>query len=161
MSTTTPAVTAAHPFRERPLLVKGYLVFAWATGIMAAILFFVGIPLQYVAHVNQVDEIVGVVHGVGLYPAYVILSILVAFKYRLSIPHMALMALAGLLPGLSVYVSLRTVKHIDAKEEARLAKQAAKAAARAARKKVPVQAGQGTAQAPVGTSTGAESSVGS
>ena len=116
---------------NRPLLVKAYFVFAWATGIMATILFFVGIPLQYLAHVNQVDEIVGVIHGVGLYPAYVLLSIAMAFRYRLSIPHMALMALAGLIPGLSVYVSIRTLKHIDIKEAEKANKK---------KKKVPAQA---------------------
>lgn len=149
MSTTTSAAPVAPTFGQRPLLVRGYVAFAWATGFMAAILFFVGLPLQYLAHVDQVDEIVGVVHGVGLYPAYVLLSIAVAFKYRLSIPHMALMALAGLLPGLSIYVSMRTVKHIDAKEEARLAKQAAKAAARA-RKQAAGQGGGGQAKGQAG-----------
>lgn len=165
MATTTPP--AARTFGQRPLLVRGYVIFAWATGFMAAILFFVGIPLQYLAHVNQVDEIVGVVHGVGLYPAYVILSIAVAFRFRLSIPHMALMALAGLLPGLSIYVSMRTVKHIDAKEEARLAKQAAKLAARAGRKRVPAQgkAQPVPAEEPIqiqaDSSASAESTIGS
>jgi integral membrane protein len=150
-STSTPTVeTAGTPtFGERPLLVRGYVVFAWATGFMATILFFVGIPLQYFAHIGQVNEIVGVIHGVGLYPLYVLLSIAVAFRYRLSIPHMALMALAGLLPGLSIYVSMRTVKHIDEKEAARLAKQAAKAAAKAAKakKRVPAQAGNSAGSA--------------
>jgi len=116
---------------QRPLLVKAYVVFAWATGIMATILFFVGIPLQYLAHEGQVDKIVGVIHGVGLYPAYVVLSIAMAFRYRLSIPHMALMALAGLIPGLSVYVSIRTLKHIDIKEAEKANKK---------KKKVPAQA---------------------
>jgi integral membrane protein len=116
---------------QRPILVKAYVVFAWATGVMATILFFVGIPLQYLAHEGQVDKIVGVIHGVGLYPAYVVLSIAMAFRYRLSIPHMALMALAGLLPGLSVYVSIRTLRHIDEKAAAKAAK---------AKKKVPTQA---------------------
>ena len=120
-------------FSNRPLLVKAYVAFAWATGIMATILFFVGIPLQYLAHEGQVDKIVGMIHGIGLYPAYVVLSIAMAFRYRLSIPHMALMALAGLVPGLSVYVSIRTLKHIDAKAEAKAAKAAKKMPAQAKR----------------------------
>ena len=136
---------------KRPLLVNGYVAFAWATGFMATILFFVGIPLQYLAGEGQVDKIVGMIHGIGLYPAYVVLSIAVAFRYRLSIGHMALMALAGLLPGLSIYVSMRTVKHIDAKMEAKAAKDAAKAA-KAARKKVPAQAaGSSTTGSTVGS----------
>jgi integral membrane protein len=123
---------------QRPLLVKAYVVFAWATGIMATILFFVGIPLQYLAHEGQVDKIVGVIHGVGLYPAYVVLSIAMAFRYRLSIPHMALMALAGLIPGLSVYVSIRTLKHIDVKEAEKANKKKKKLPAQAKKSATPV-----------------------
>jgi integral membrane protein len=86
---------------------------------MMAILVFVGMPLKYWAADGGLDKIVGLVHGMGLYPAYVILSIAVAFVYRLSIPHMALMALAGLVPGLSPYVAHRTLKHLDAKQSPR------------------------------------------
>jgi integral membrane protein len=112
--------------------VTAYVVFAWISGILSAILYLVWIPLHSWTYAAQIDKIVGITHGMGTYPAYVLLSIVVAFRYRLSIPHMALMALAGLVPGLSVYVSMRTVKHIDAKVEAK--------AAKAAQKKLPVQA---------------------
>jgi integral membrane protein len=109
---------------KRSPLVTAYVAFAWATGVMMTILVFVGMPLKYWAHSGELDKIVGMVHGVGLYPIYVILSIATAFVYRLSIPHMALMALAGLVPGLSPYVAGRTVKHIDARKAARVPVQA-------------------------------------
>ncbi len=109
---------------KRSPLVTAYVAFAWATGVMMAILVFVGMPLKYWAHSGELDKIVGMVHGMGLYPVYVILSIATAYVYRLSIPHMALMALAGLVPGLSPYVAGRTLKHIDARQAVRVPVQA-------------------------------------
>jgi integral membrane protein len=109
--------TTATVAEKRPLLVTAYVIFAWATGVMMTILVFVGVPLKYLANSGEIDKIVGLVHGVALYPVYVILSIATAFVYRLSIPHMALMALAGLVPGLSPYVARRTLKHIDARRD--------------------------------------------
>lgn len=116
-------MAAAKPVKRSPL-VNAYVAFAWATGVMMVILVFIGMPLKYWAHSGEVDKIVGMVHGMGLYPIYVILCIATAFIYRLSIPHMALMALAGLIPGLSPYVAGRTLKHIDARQAARIPAQA-------------------------------------
>ena len=111
---------AATPPVKRSPLVNAYVAFAWATGVAMVILVFIGVPLKYGADSGGVDKVVGLVHGVFLYPIYVILSIATAFVYRLSIPHMALMALAGLIPGLSPYVARRTLKHIDTKQLARI-----------------------------------------
>jgi integral membrane protein len=116
MAATTPA--------KRTPLVTAYVAFAWATGVAMVVLVFVAMPLKYWANSGELDKIVGMTHGMGLYPIYVILSIATAFVYRLSIPHMALMALAGLVPGLSPYVAGRTLKHIDAKQTARIPAQA-------------------------------------
>lgn len=111
---------AATPPVKRSPLVNAYVVFAWATGVAMVVLVFIGVPLKYGADSGGVDKVVGLVHGVFLYPIYVILSIATAFVHRLSIPHMALMALAGLVPGLSPYVAGRTLKHIDARQAARI-----------------------------------------
>ena len=111
---------AATPPVKRSPLVNAYVIFAWATGVAMVLLVVVGVPLKYASDSGGVDKVVGLVHGVFLYPIYVILSIATAFVHRLSIPHMALMALAGLIPGLSPYVAKRTLKHIDAKALARI-----------------------------------------
>jgi integral membrane protein len=137
--TATPAQSpsAPSPAAKRSLLVSAYVFFAWATGVMIVLLVFVTVPLKYWGSIPGPEEVVGLIHGVFLYPAYVILSIATAFVYRLSIPHMALMALAGLVPGLSPYVAGRTVKHIDA----RLAEKAKK---RPAQSKRPVDSPVGS-----------------
>jgi integral membrane protein len=128
--TASPEVPAV-PFASRPLLLKFYVVLAWITGTTITILELVALPLTWWAHAPQLGEIIGVIHGVGLYPVYVITCLIVAFRFRVSIPHIVVMALAGLLPFASPAVAHWTLRHIDKRE----AEKAAKAAARAARKK--------------------------
>jgi integral membrane protein len=125
MSATSEELAPAQP-PKHSLLVKAYVFFAWATGVMIVLLVFVTIPLRYWGSVPGPEKVIGLVHGVFLYPPYVILSIATAFIYRLSIKHMALMALAGLIPGLSPYVARQTVRHIDEKQAAKAAREAMK-----------------------------------
>jgi integral membrane protein len=141
--TETPAVPAV-PFATRPLLLKFYVVLAWITGTTITILELVALPLTWWAHSPGLGDVIGIIHGMGLYPLYVIVCLVVAFRYRVSIPHMAVMALAGLLPFASPAVALWTLKHIDRREAEKAAKAAARAE-RAARKKsrVPGQAAGG------------------
>lgn len=144
-SPEVPAVPfAAVPFATRPLLLKFYLVLAWITGTTITILELVALPLTWWAHSPQLGEIIGVIHGVGLYPLYVVTCLVVAFRYRVSIPHMAIMALAGLLPCASPTVAHWTLRHIDK----RAAEKAAKEAARTAKKRpgVPGQKKKRTAE---------------
>jgi integral membrane protein len=131
--TETPAVPAVH-FATRPLLLKFYVVLAWITGTTITILELVALPLTWWAHSPGLGNVIGVIHGMGLYPLYVITCLVVAFRYRVSIPHMAVMALAGLLPFASPAVAHWTLKHIDRREAEKAAKAAVRAE-RAARKK--------------------------
>jgi integral membrane protein len=124
--TETTAVPAV-PFGSRPLLLKIYLVLSFITGTTITILELVAVPLSWWAHSPELGKIIGVIHGVGLYPLYVIVCLIVAFAYRVSIPHMAAMALAGLLPFASPLIALWTLKHIDKREAEKAAQEAAKA----------------------------------
>ncbi|HET9172822.1 MAG TPA: DUF3817 domain-containing protein [Actinospica sp.] len=138
--TETPEVPAVS-FGSRPLLLKIYVVLAWITGAAITVLELVALPLKWWANSPGLGNGLGIVHGMGLYPLYVIVCLVVAFGYRVSIPHMAIMALAGLLPFASPIVAHWTLKHIDRRE----AEKAAKAAARAERvaKKKAAAKGQG------------------
>jgi integral membrane protein len=131
--TETTAVPAV-PFGSRPLLLKIYLVLSFITGTTITILELVALPLTWWAHSPQLGDVIGVIHGVGLYPLYVIVCLIVAFAYRVTIPHMAAMALAGLLPFASPLVALWTLRYIDKREAQKAAKEAAKAE-RVARKR--------------------------
>jgi integral membrane protein len=125
--TETTAVVPAVAFRSRPLLLKFYLVLAFITGTTITILELVAVPLSWWAHSPELGKIIGVIHGVGLYPLYVIVCLIVAFANRVSIPHMAAMALAGLLPFASPLVAIWTLRHIDKRNAEKAAKEAAKA----------------------------------
>jgi integral membrane protein len=137
--TETPEVPPV-TFGSRPLLLKAYVVLAWITGTAITVLELVALPLSWWAHSPGLGSALGVVHGMGLYPLYVIVCLIVAFAYRVSIPHMAVMALAGLLPFASPIVAYWTIKHIDKREVEKAAKAAARAE-RVARKKAATAAG--------------------
>jgi integral membrane protein len=137
--TETPEVPPV-TFGSRPLLLKTYVVLAWITGTAITVLELVALPLSWWAHSPGLGSALGVVHGMGLYPLYVIVCLIVAFAYRVSIPHMAVMALAGLLPFASPIVAYWTIKHIDKREVEKAAKAAARAE-RVARKKAATAAG--------------------
>jgi integral membrane protein len=124
----TETVAVPHvSFRSRSFLLKFYFVLACITGTTITILELVALPLTWWAHSPQLGDVIGVIHGVGLYPLYVITCLVVAFGYRVSIPHMAAMALAGLLPFASPLVAIWTLHHLDKREAEKAAKAAAKA----------------------------------
>ena len=139
---TETAAVPAVAFGSRPFLLKFYLVLAFITGTTITILELIALPLTWWAHSPQLGDVIGVIHGVGLYPLYVITCLVVAFGYRVSIWHMAVMALAGLLPFASPLVALWTLRHIDRREAEKAAKTAAKAE-RIARKKAAKKAAAG------------------
>lgn len=142
-------------FASRPLLLKGYVVLAWITGTAITVLELVALPMKWWANSPGLGSGLGLVHGMGLYPLYVIVCLVVAFRYRVSIPHMVVMALAGLLPFASPAVAHWTLHHIDRREAEKAAKAAARARAKAKRaaKSVPGQAAQPTAE-PQDSATG-------
>lgn len=140
--TETTAVPAV-PFSTRPLLLKAYVVMAWITGTAITLLELVALPLTWWAHSPALGNVLGLVHGMGLYPLYVIICLVVAFRYRVSIPHMAVMALAGLLPFASPAVAHWTLRHIDKRDAEKAAKDAARAE-RIAQKKAAKQAAAAT-----------------
>jgi integral membrane protein len=159
---TETAAVPAVSFGSRPFLLKLYFVLACITGTTITILELVALPLTWWAHSPQLGDVIGVIHGVGLYPLYVIVCLIVAFAYRVTIPHMAAMALAGLLPFASPLVAVWTLHHIDKREAEKAAKAAAKAeriakkkaakraAAAAGSASVPGQAQQVQQEAPAG-----------
>ena len=127
MTETTTVAPPAVTFGSRPFLLKFYVVLAWITGTTITILELVALPLTWWAHSPQLGDVIGVIHGMGLYPLYVVVCLVVAFAYRVSIPHMAAMALAGLLPFASPAVAIWTLHHIDKREAEKAATAAAKA----------------------------------
>jgi len=141
---TETAAVPAVTFGSRPFLLKFYVVLAWITGTTITVLELVALPLTWWAHSPGLGDVIGLIHGMGLYPLYVITCLMVAFAYRVSIPHMAAMALAGLLPFASPAVAIWTLHHIDKREAEKAAESAAKAERIAKKKAARKAAAAGT-----------------
>lgn len=87
------------------LIVIAYRAMAYLTGTALIILVFVGMPLQFLAHDNTVEHIVGVIHGM-LYIVYVIvaLGMTLAIRMRTFSVHTVTVLLAGILPVLTFVI---------------------------------------------------------
>ena len=58
-------------------------------------------------HIQDFVKVVGIGHGVVLYPIYLIMSFQVALKARLHVGYLAMMLLAGCVPFLAFYIEHR------------------------------------------------------
>jgi integral membrane protein len=56
------------------------------------------------SHLAVLDRVVGIAHGVILYPIYLVTAGLFAIKARVHLGTMVLMLLAGFVPGLAFYL---------------------------------------------------------
>ena len=77
-----------------------YRVMSFVTGTALILLVFVAIPLTHYHH-GLFGEVLGVAHGVFLYPLYLLTVIQLAFLTRLRWWWWLCMALAGLVPFLA------------------------------------------------------------
>jgi integral membrane protein len=80
-----------------------YKVLAFTVGAGLLILCCVGVPLQYMAGLPQVAEIVGPIHGF-LYIVYLLASLDLVRRARFPLWQMALMVGAGFVPGLAFVI---------------------------------------------------------
>ena len=85
-----------------------YRIMSFVTGttllILCVFLFLHLVDLTLWQHLKIVVDIVGIGHGVVLYPIYLILCFHVALKYRLNLGYLLLMLLSGFVPGLAFYM---------------------------------------------------------
>jgi integral membrane protein len=91
-----------------------YRVVAWIVGVLLIVLFCVGLPLQYAAHIKAVDAIVGVVHGVFFYPLYLILTLDLARRVHMSPVRTVLTMIAGTVPFVSFVAEHQTTAWVHA-----------------------------------------------
>ncbi len=93
----------------RDSLFTAYRVMSYVTGVILAILVFVGLPLEYLFDRPQVDAVVGTAHGF-LYMVYVALVVAVGFLSQWSITKILGVALAGTVPLAVFFVEPRVVR---------------------------------------------------
>lgn len=91
-----PAAATSRWGGERGYLLR-YRVMALTTAVLLCIIFFVGLPLQFVAHRPALADDVGTIHGV-LYVVYLVTAF--QLTRRLGVPRwqMVLVLLAGTIP---------------------------------------------------------------
>ena len=85
-----------------------YRLMSFVTGttliILCVFLLLHGVDLTLWKHLKVLVTIVGIGHGVVLYPIYMVLCFQFALKAKLHIGFVALMLLAGFVPGLAFYM---------------------------------------------------------
>jgi integral membrane protein len=78
-------------------IVKGFLVSGFVEGWSYILLFFVAMPLKYLADMPQYVRIVGMIHGV-LVLVYVLYLVLMHVKVKLSLKKTGIAFLLSLVP---------------------------------------------------------------
>jgi integral membrane protein len=84
--------------------VLRYRVMAYVTGVVLMVLCFVGVPLQVAANSPAVANYVGILHGIILYPIYLVCAWMLAHKLRIGNKQMVIMLLAGTIPVMTFVV---------------------------------------------------------
>ena len=84
---------------------------SFATGttllILMATLVLHGVDLGLWKHLSVFVRVIGIGHGVVLYPIYMIMCFNVVLKFRLNLGLLGLMFFAGFVPGLAFYLEYR------------------------------------------------------
>lgn len=80
--------------------------------VLCATLLLHSVDLTLWRHLNWFVKIVGIGHGIVLYPIYMIMCFNVVLKFRLNIALLGLMFFAGFIPGLAFYLEYRMRRHL-------------------------------------------------
>ena len=88
-----------------------YRIMSFVTGttllILCCTLLLHSLDLKLWQDIKVFVDVVGIGHGVVLYPIYLVMSFQLALKARLHVGYIALMLLAGFVPGLAFYMEHR------------------------------------------------------
>jgi integral membrane protein len=95
-----------------------YRIVALIVSVLLVVLFGIGLPLQYAAGHGGVDAVVGVAHGVFFYPLYILLTLDLGRRVRMTPIQLVLTIIAGTVPLASFYAERRTTQFVRAREQA-------------------------------------------
>jgi len=95
-----------------------YRIVAWIVGILLIVLVCIGIPLNHLAGHPAVSEYVGLAHGMFFYPLYLILTVDLARRMRMSMLRLVLTMVAGTVPFVSFVAEHETTKWVRERPEA-------------------------------------------
>jgi integral membrane protein len=89
---------------------RRYRFLSFVTGTTLLLLIVVAVPLKHFAGIDWPDRVIGISHGVILYPIYLVMAMEFAVRARVKLALAAGMILAGFIPGLAFYVEHRIHK---------------------------------------------------
>jgi integral membrane protein len=115
-----PATRSASVFDFRSVdgALLRYRIVALIVSVLLIVLFGIGLPLQYAGGHGGVDAIVGVVHGVFFYPLYILLTLDLTRRVRMTPVQLVLTVIAGTVPIASFYAERRTTIYIRERQAA-------------------------------------------
>jgi integral membrane protein len=93
-----------------------YRIVAIIVSVLLVILFGIGLPLHFAGHHDFVDHTFGFTHGVIFYPLYVLLTIDLTRRVRMTPVQLILTVIAGTIPIASFYAERRTTQFVRARE---------------------------------------------
>jgi integral membrane protein len=102
-----------------PAALTRYRVAAWIVSVLLIVLVCIGIPLNHAAGHPFVSKWVGLAHGVVFYPLYLLLTLDLTRRVRMSPLRTVLTMLAGTIPFVSFYAERETTKWVTARDEGR------------------------------------------
>ena len=92
--------------------VARYRIMAYVTGTLLIVLFFVAVPLKFLAHNGVLSTVVGLPHGLVCYPLYLMATFDLYRRVRWPLSKVALIVLAGVIPFLTFYIERRVVNEL-------------------------------------------------
>jgi integral membrane protein len=95
-----------------------YRVAALIVSVLLVILFGIGLPLHFAGHHEAVDRIVGFTHGVIFYPLYIVLTLDLTRRVRMTPVQLVLTVIAGTVPIASFYAERRTTQFVRERQAA-------------------------------------------
>jgi integral membrane protein len=115
-------------FRSVEGALLRYRIVALIVSVLLVVLFGIGLPLQFAGGHNGVDAVVGTAHGVFFYPLYILLTLDLTRRVRMTPVQLILTVIAGTIPVASFYAERRTTQYIRERQAALHAQPASAAA---------------------------------
>lgn len=97
-----------------------YRIVAIIVSVLLVVLFGVGLPLHFAGHHEAVDKIVGVVHGAFFFPIYILLTLDLTRRVRMTPVQLVLTVIAGAVPVGSFYAERYTTRYVRSRQAALL-----------------------------------------
>jgi integral membrane protein len=95
-----------------------YRIVALIVSVLLVVLFGIGLPLHFAGNHDAVDAIVGTAHGVFFYPLYVLLTLDLTRRVRMTPIQLVLTIAAGTIPVASFYAERRTTQFVRERQAA-------------------------------------------